>query len=107
MSASWSWKSDDGNAIVRKTDDGLLPGGGTGTVVSIDTTAAPVLNASAPVLGSVSLSYSGTALPISSGGTNRTSVPTLYSASTYSAWDANNRVPTTGFSTFGIIFLRK
>lgn len=56
---AYSWKSEDGQAIVRKTEDGILPlsGGGTGIVSGISG-AGTIVQASTPsVTGAVSLSY--------------------------------------------------
>lgn len=75
------------------------PAGG-GTVSSVGLSAPAFLSVSGtPVTGSgtLSLSYSGTALPIANGGTAVTSVTTAPTASSFAGWDVSSNLSAKGF----------
>lgn len=73
---------------------------GTGTVTSVALTAPAFLSvAGSPVTssGTLTLSYSGTALPIINGGTGVTAVTTSPAATSFAGWDANKNLSANSF----------
>jgi len=88
MSASWSWKSSGDTAVVRKTDDGLLPttgsgGGGGISTINGDSTAAQTFSGGPSINVSTSAGNTGITLsatptlgtPVSATLTNATGLP--------------------------------
>ena len=68
---------------------------GVGSVTSVAASVPSVLSISgSPVTGSgtLAIGYSGTALPIANGGTNKTSVTSAPGASLWAGWDANSNL---------------
>jgi hypothetical protein len=75
--------------------DGAWAVAGAGSVTSVALAAPAIFTVSgSPVTGTgtLTLSYSGTALPVANGGTGVTSVTTAPTATSFAGWDANKNL---------------
>jgi hypothetical protein len=83
------------NGYLSSTDWNTFNGKGSGSVTSVAMTVPAFLSVSgSPITGSgtFAVSLSGTALPLTNGGTGVTSVTTAPAATAFAGWDANKNL---------------